>query len=266
MQWLDAAKKLQVGQTQRVHCPACNKKDANIYNQGTKGYNIYCHRCGPVGYSPAGVLTVQEIAALKEAQRAAEQVRKSTTLVLPNDATYDLTQWSHTARCWLFKAGIHDVEAAQMAYSPKLQRVLLPVLDDNVLVYYQLRGFNTAYAKYVNPAIDASNIIYKRTHPTDKSVIVVCEDILSAYRVGGVVSACSILGTKASTFQLQYLSTFDKVIVWLDPDQAGITGTHKLTQALQLVTDVSTIVSTKDPKFYSNQEILEYVTNRPTPK
>lgn len=268
--WLDEAKKLSVGRTTRVVCPQCNKKDANIYNNGASGYSIYCHRCGPVGYSPRGVMTLKEIEELKHAESRANDIAQSTRIRLPTDLEYDMSLWSTEARLWLYKAGIHDqhrnrqvyevqIHSWRFSYSPSLQRVCLPVYDHKgKLTYFQLRGFSDQYAKYVNPAIDKSEVWYSHgIRQGDYSCIVVCEDILSAYRVGAVEQAISILGTKISGPQIEYLSRFDQVILWLDPDEAGIAGMNKIKRSLSLTTEVQCILSEKDPKFYSKEEICQ---------
>lgn len=266
--WLDEAKKLSVGRTTRVVCPQCNKKDANIYNNGASGYSIFCHRCGPVGYSPKGVMTLKEIEELKHAEQRANAISRATSIRLPNDLEYDMALWSAEARLWLYKAGIYTTQKMVssneqglrgFSYSPSLQRVCLPVYDERgTLSYYQLRGFSDHYAKYVNPAVDKSKVWYSHgITKGDYGTIIVCEDILSAYRVGNTQQSMSILGTKVSVPQLDYLSRFNLVILWLDPDQAGIDGMNKISRQLNLTTNVRCIHSEKDPKFYSREEICQ---------
>jgi DNA primase len=67
----------------------------------------------------------------------------------------------------------------------------------------------------------------------------------------------SLLGTKASTVQINYLSKFDKVITWFDNDKAGKRGSAAIRQSCGLLTNVANIITEHDPKFYSKQQIQE---------
>jgi len=258
--WLDLAKTVPQGQHIRSTCDnECGTPSMNVYHSPTT-YSAYCFRCGTIGWRDKGYQTLEDIQKSKAITEAAYKHAQSHTLSLPSDSTSDVTQWPSEALVWLLKAGIYGkmITDARIQYSAQYQRVVLPIYKDNVLIYYQLRGFNPNEAKYINPSVDRSNIYYSVLCNTDDdSSVVIVEDILSCIRVGQVHNCVSLLGTKISTQQASYLSNYDKVYTWLDPDEAGIHGAYQIGRALALTTDVVNITSSVDPKFLTNKEISE---------
>ena len=97
----------------------------------------------------------------------------------------------------------------------------------------------------------------QRAAISNPSTVIVVEDMASTIRVGEGCTTVSLLGTKASTTQINYSSKFDKVITWFDNDKAGKRGSAAIRQSCGLLTDVANIVTEHDPKFYSKQQIQE---------
>jgi DNA primase len=104
----------------------------------------------------------------------------------------------------------------------------------------------------------------------DERTVIVCEDILSAIRVGKVaerskIGVCvSLLGTKLCTESIVRLGRAKRVIGWFDNDNAGKQAARSLFQSVSMFTDVHIISSERDPKRYADQEInsyLEGITN-----
>lgn len=87
--------------------------------------------------------------------------------------------------------------------------------------------------------------------------VVIVEDILSAIRVGKHIDSCSLLGTKITTSQAAELGKYAEVTTWLDSDKAGRSGAYKIRKTLGLITEVSNILTDKDPKELSDKQIKE---------
>lgn len=163
---------------------------------------------------------------------------------------------------WLRKAGIDEDlrKEYKIQYSPSAKRVLLPSYDTNGrLLYLQARAvFEGQTPKYVNQAAVKKPLFH--SHQAVTSEVVLTEDILSAIKVGQVFSAISLLGTKPVDTLLPALMPFDEVFVWLDPDDAGINGSIKIAHYCSLLgKPVYRVQSDKDPKYYSKQEIKQFI-------
>ena len=97
-------------------------------------------------------------------------------------------------------------------------------------------------------------------------------DILSAYRVGQVTEAWSLIGVNMNDrIATRILRRGGPVAVWLDPDwnypegkRPGVIAAKRITQILQLMgIDVRRITSRADPKNLSQREIRQCL-NLPT--
>jgi hypothetical protein len=163
---------------------------------------------------------------------------------------------------WLYKAGLGNeaIKAAGIYYCPRLDRVVLPVVSDDRLVYWQARGFDPERPKYINPAIDKANLTARYG---EGGPLVLVEDILSAIRVGEVARGWSLLGTNISdstAARVKAARGVDNVLIWLDPDGAGRKARGRLRNALCLVGITPRIIRTDlDPKLYSREEIRRIV-------
>lgn len=165
---------------------------------------------------------------------------------------------------WLRRAGI-DEDLRQLyniGYSEREQRVVLQTVDAmGRLIYIQKRAvYNGQSPKYVNVAAIKKPLFKSKQACTP--LVVITEDILSAIKVGQVFSAISILGTKPVSTLLPEISKYSEVFIWLDPDDAGVQGSRKLaTYCSMLDIPIYRVCSSKDPKYYSKDEIKLYINN-----
>ena len=271
MSWIDLAKQLPCGQHSRCDCPQCGagtNTNAAIYNHNPKYYSIYCNACDYKAYESKGVLSLEE---RKRIQDLNDDANKHTIgpIKLPTDTTYDPTEFSREARMWLFKGGLTPTvwRKYRIGYSKSLERVVLPVYGsrDN-LIWYQCRAILTGQKpKYIQPSRDRNNIYYTTGDTGNTRRTIVVEDIMSAIRVGEAIlergfSATSLLGTKVTMGQADYLSTFEEVTTWLDGDRAGKKGSYAIRKTIGLLTECNNIRTELDPKCYSNKHILEIVS------
>lgn len=264
MNWLDLAKTLPLGHKLRSDCPECGldtNTNAAIINHNLQGYSLYCNACGYNPFSPKGKQTLAELAELRKLNEEAQRHAQSRTIELPEDTTYNLSDFSNEGRHWLFKAGITPriINKYSIGYSKKLRRVILPVYG-NGLIWFQNRAvFEGQKPKYLQPNI-AKNAIFNVGLINRNSTVIIVEDILSAIRVteAGYV-AVSILGTKLSDWQIHRITNAKRVITWLDGDRAGRKGAASIRKTLSMLMEVGNIVTEKDPKCYSDQQIRKII-------
>lgn len=142
--------------------------------------------------------------------------------------------------------------------------LLIPVsgVGTNNFMVKQL-NISTNYAKVINSK--GSRWFDLLRDSSDYLVIV--EDALSAIKVfESGFSALSLLGTslKKETYSflinyLKYNKWLKHIIIWLDGDEAGQEGARKLKQQLSIYGSVKNIVTAKDPKELSFNEIARRI-------
>lgn len=261
--YLEEAKLLPLGHDKRIG-HFCGEGDVLKIAHTPKGYTAYCFRCADNGFTPIERQKLSDFDILNQQEAAQEMTR---TMELPSDFTQEIPT-RHAL--WLFRAGLSmdRIRDSGFGYSERLGRVVLPVYENNKLVYIQARAtqFPEQQPKYLNiKGAEKDDIIYtaKPDNELFASTVVITEDILSANRVGEVCLAYSIMGTKLSNGQALKISSHDHAIWWLDGDNAGITGARKGSRALQFYTRSQRIIRTpKDPKLYSKRLIKEILLSR----
>lgn len=259
--WLEIAENLPVGHKARAKCDQdCGQGDTLSITHDTKRFWCSCFRCGHSDQHDKGQQTLGELKRIRDLNEQAASLE--LTLELPHDFTNDIPSFG---RMWLFKAGITEsvYREYNIGYSKSLDRVVLPVYNtEGTLEWYQCRALHTGQSpKYLQPARDRSTVLFhgrKGTKDLQRAVIV--EDILSAIRVGKHADSYSLLGTKITTEQAAFLSTYPRVTTWLDPDKAGKVGAYKIRRVLGLVTDVDNVVTSTDPKDLSDKEIRKQLS------
>lgn len=186
------------------------------------GIHAWCFRCCEDGWIPIRLSLQERIARLTGARTADDDARSKLVLPVPKETNPQL--WPSYASVWLYKAGLSnwEIEHRGIYFNHVMDRVVIPVYSEGTLVYWQARGFDTERAKYINPKVDRSGIMYKTGIG---SVLVLTEDILSATRVGKITEAWSLMGVNLTDQMLiQIMATHREVIVALDPDPPGIAG------------------------------------------
>lgn len=275
MSWLSLAQNLPLGRTSRCDCPECGEgtnTNAAILNHTVRGYSLFCHACGYNPFQDKGVQTLQELQRLKELNEQAERYTDKHVRV-PSDFTKDIPL---AGRLWLYSAGISPTiwNEYSIGYSESLQRVILPVYGSNgELIWYQGRAVHEGQRpKYLNPTVpkDGRMFIHRSdVSISDTTTVIVCEDILSAIRVGKASSSLetdgnkylgvSLLGTKLTTESINELGNAKRVISWFDADNAGTKARADLYKAVGIFTTVNSIRSERDPKRYSDQDIRRFI-------
>ena len=93
----------------------------------------------------------------------------------------------------------------------------------------------------------------------NKDKLVFVEDIISAVKVARVATAVPMLGAKVMPAWWEQASKYDKVAIWNDRDKA----TDSIVQARRasevIGKKVEIIITEKDPKHYSEDEMLSFL-------
>lgn len=200
------------------------------------GYAAWCFRCNDSGFIPHPAPSLSERLARLEALRSAER-SASSSVELPTPALCDPQDgWPLAARVWLHKAGLSNDDIIRLGayYHPPTGRVVIPVYQGDKLVYWQARDpewkRGTARPKYLNPPVDKFGLYAKYG---SGPVIVLTEDILSAFRVSRVTEAWSIMGTALAPGVLAALINERRpVVTMFDPDAGGHKASASVTKKL----------------------------------
>lgn len=265
MNWLNLAKTLPLGHKVRSDCPECGldtNTNAAIINHNLQGYSLYCNACGHNPFIGKGKQTLQELAELRKLNEEAQQHAQSKKISLPTDTTYDLSDFSREGRAWLWKAGITPklISKYSIGYSEVQRRVVLPVYQQGLKWFQNRAVYEGQKPKYLQPNI-AKNVIFNGETIRSGNRVIIVEDILSAIRVyeASGIPTVSILGTKLSDYQTSILSRASMVVTWLDGDRAGRKGATGIRKTLSMLMEVGNIVTEKDPKCYSDQQIRKII-------
>lgn len=164
---------------------------------------------------------------------------------------------------WVYQY-ISPEKAKQYYIGSNCGRVFIPVLNKKGdLIYYQSRKVTESrLPKYISPR-GAMVPIWVSDFKKQK-VRVVTEDIMSAIKVSEVLPTASLMGTAnvprfGSENYKALMESADRFIVWLDGDDAGQKAAEKLLTILSKYAIVKNIVTKKDPKCLSAEEIKKCI-------
>lgn len=269
-EWLEAAKALPEGtKSSIVH--GCGSGRKLLIEHKPEGYACWCYRCSEGGWAPKPKPSLAERLAKLKVQKAADNSVKFSPTP-PQPIEFNVAKWPVDARVWLFRCGIDEFWIGHLGFywCDRIERVVMPVLDDlGLLCYWQARGFDPKRPKYLSQALPSgvAKPVYKaipfRRAPCKSKTLVITEDILSAIKVGEQCDAWSILGTSLTALSEAEIanSGYSKVLVWLDPDEAGVHGRRKIVPQLRrLGINAKAVRSGKDPKLYDFDEIRSFIT------
>lgn len=264
-EWLKQAQALPEGVTRRVG-HLCGDGTPLVIGNEVGRWRAWCHRCHEVGAvdKPAESLAEKLERRRKEAAVAAQL---QWSVRLPQPMNFDAPTWPLAARVWLYKAGLsnHHINQLGAYWHEPSGRVVLPIFDGEDVVYWQARDpawfRGSDRPKYLNPKVDKSHLVARYgAGPT----LVVTEDVLSAFRVGQVTEAWSLLGTQLTTQVAAQIGASRDVAIWLDPDEAGRKATRKLSRDLSMQGIPFRIIrSEKDPKLLSKEAIWQHLVSSP---
>ena len=260
MNEFELAKQVPIGQRRKVphHCG-----DGTPLMIGQTAEILWwkCYRCQQVARVQEKVLTLEQKTALLQADK---ELLGSTTVNYPTDATTELPV---TALSYL---GVRNVSASValsrgVKYSPSMDRLLIPQFKDGNLVSLGARLMRwrrgDVRPKFLTLGAQGGAVpicVNTCTDGLEKSVIILTEDLLSSWAVAKVQHSASVVSTSMNAVQAStLLYDYPKVIVWLDGDEAGESGSVAIRRTLELLgKEVVDIWTPLDPKYYSTTELI----------
>jgi hypothetical protein len=269
---------LQDGESIRVNHSSCRagvdykQRLWVIRNNGKLGWK--CHHCGEKGRA-----SIQNNRTTVLKRLRPEDKQNADSVSLPSDFDTNFLHWPPEARAWILRYGIQKPES--WGWSKSQGRVIIPVWEETLKGYqarrifpedpgpkYLTRGRNLLYSAVTRTGTQNASVRVEETgcqalELASRTLAVICEDALSAEKVGKVCNAYALLGTnkfdheKCLTFGKEYA----KVYIWFDDDKWEVQKWGKvLAQRLGLITETKIIRTGRDPKEHPLNEIKEILT------
>jgi len=252
-EFVHLAEDLRVGH--QLRAKHCGNSESMVISREPGKLVAHCFRCDGNGYVAEQESPANMLARVKAEHAADAEARRSVQL--PDTKVYDLKLWPKDAGLWLFRAGFSPsmIEELGAYWCPELGRVVLPVMEDGHVIFWQARSVKRQ-PKIISPDAPRAGLV-ARYGLGKGDRIVLCEDILSAFKVGQEVEAWSLLGTKLLPGPFADLLRADKpVVVWLDGDDPGQISAAKILKKLRAFSiPVTNIVTEDDPKLQSRDTI-----------
>lgn len=264
-EWLATAQRVLVGGRKSARMQHhCGIDDSIMLTKDGDTLSAYCHRCDAYGKHREQESLEQKLARLTEERKAELSVRAS--IDLPEPRVYELSKWPKQDALWFYKMGLSPQKIAQLGlyWCPAIGRVVLPIYVDDRVVFWTARS-QTRSPKWLGPQVDKVGLTAQYGHGKG-DIIVLTEDPLSAFKVGLVCEAWSLLGTKLRPSTASELARDGRrVAVWLDDDAGrkslrnpGQESSAKIRQTLGMLgVDTINITSPRDPKYYEPDYIKE---------
>lgn len=171
---------------------------------------------------------------------------------LPSDTTKEI---GATGWIWLKKYGIMLSETQNYRWSDSRQWLIYLIEDDA----WQARMFSPEIKRKYLSRGNLSDILHIIPYK-DNDEIILCEDVVSAIKIGRQTNAMPIWGSNIALKTIVRLSTrFKRLGIWLDSDKKQ-ESFKSASRASQLPFDnVKTIISELDPKCYSDEAISQFL-------
>ncbi len=235
-------------------CPAGADTRGRLYIKREKEELIiaYCHNCADKGYYIQGYSNV-------DSYRHKQQPIATPTIThkvrLPSGLAWDEKRWPQEARTWaMAHLNPKELEEMGIAYHPGKERVILPFCsysDLGILGYQSRRVMpKDPRPKYLTEICwvggskfyEPFTIDVKRVKRFEDTIAVVCEDMISAFKLYKAgYSAYCLCGSHFNIGefyrdQQKYLPNLKGVFVWLDNDNREI---KDLAQRIAKVTQLT---------------------------
>lgn len=255
--WLHFAEQLAPGSHGRFDHDCGGGRTLKVWREPDV-LSAWCHRC-----SDGGRKAVQEPLAdrIKRLAAGAQADLSSSVLTdLPEPRVTDPGDWPKALRLWLYRSGLGRAEIGVLGayYHPDTDRVVVPVLDSGKAIYWQARS-ETRKPKWIGPVDKPPGLIARWG---SASSVTLCEDMLSAFKVGIDHEGWAILGTSIPDHMIAALMARDcPVNLWCDDDPAGQrSATKYLKQLSAYGVTVRNIRAGADPKRIPLQRIKELLS------
>lgn len=229
-------------------CPFCNGgHNTACYATYDNGYK--CYSCGASkSYSKEQQGFVGLPTVLKP---------KMSEIVLP-DFVSDPRLFNLGLKQWLYKYYLDDKLIRKYNIYAADNSLLFLSHQDGEVKFYQQRFFPN---KYIKSSGKKHSMRFTNGHKT----VVLTEDYISAIRVHECnVDSWCIFGTSIGWHELTHIiDQYNKIIIWLDGDEAGIKGCKKVKQDIEKRIKY---VKNKFPYKYTQEYIIEVLQTPKDPK
>lgn len=234
-------------------CEKCGSRDnVGVYDDGSS----WCFGCH--AYSPASSMAFVPTRDVREENGSDGEVLRGLLgrESLPERVVRYLNEYQLT---------VEDILHSGGGWNPSRSLLTFPYYDkEGTLVCVQGRNFGDRGPKYFNrgSTYQVVDLIGKHS-PTS---VVITEDKLSAIKVSKVTNAFPALGTQVQLHKLVWLKAqgVQNLYLWLDRDKWK-EGVEICDKAKWLGLSTRAIYSELDPKSYSLEQIMVYLSMRETP-
>ena len=221
-----------------------------------RGLVAYCHHCNQSGFASDG----DDRLSTWINKPSVTTARFSSKPILAS-LTTEGKVWLHTNYC--------NVDDFQGVIGERHKVALTLHNPEQETIGWQVRNLlPNATPKYITHYIDNSNRGDAGWFHKSSKTLVITEDYLSAYRVHNDTgfSSVALLRTIVSDKTLRQIHelNFEYVVIWLDPDEAGIEGAakayKKLNHFLPSETKIILLGMDKEPKQCTPAELESILT------
>lgn len=234
-------------------CPSGKDNKRRLYIKKTATSLLaYCHHCNKSGFVNF------------EGSRLSTWINPTTKATRTN-ALPTLVELSIHGKMWLAKHYCDSTEHCFNGIQGKPYQVCLDLMDaDRNVIGYQIRNLlPNAVPKYLTQYFSSDGNQDCSWFYNNSKTLIITEDYLSAYRVHANTphSAVALLRTTISDSTLIKINElgFDKIFIWLDPDDAGVGGTTKVYKKLSHFLPNETLIvlygMDKEPKQCTPEEL-----------
>ena len=250
--WLQACKRLAVGQTARFRC--CGRTPAAVLYNKPDAWQMYCHRC------KESLSERKQYVSLVQPEVLPRVLPAPAQLICISQTSAELQAQLYG---FLVSKGIMPEMAGAVYYSEQLKRLVWDLQNGTYLARALHQYQQPKWVMLGQPAQYAA--AQPLQHPTEQ--VVLTEDWLSALKIQWVskkyssvpVTAVSLLGTRLSLALKASLIQMNKpVLLMLDGDSAGYAGRDTIQRTLKpFLQTRSYTIDGLDPKDMTCQQILE---------
>lgn len=165
-------------------------------------------------------------------------------------ALRNVADWPLDARLWLYRAGLSNADIGRLGvyYHEPSDRVVVPVLEAGMPVFYQARAYQKGrMPKYLGPTPRPPRLLARWGSSVSPTLT---EDMLSAIKIGTVAEGLCLFGTNISDHILSYLLKRGAAVnIATDPDPAGRKAASKICKQLRAYgIQVRDVLMPLDPK------------------
>lgn len=253
-------------------CPKCREQGRDKHGDNMATYSDGSSHCWACGFFDLGNSVVNRFLDKGNSTIPDPYIGVN----LPEDSD---TNYPQQALDWFYQYDLtkQDIFNNGILWSGKESRLLFPFWNDGALLGWQGRYFGKDATKkkwYSRGKLETICHGLYNGRPisfkpggvghamNDATRLVITEDIVSAIKVSKCgIHAMSIFGTniKSRWPQIRVLD-YQEVVLWLDPDMYTKMVKESRVGVLNGI-KTTCVLSTKDPKEHSPEEILNYIGN-----